>query len=410
VTPTKRNAAPAPGRDPNSGTWRFVFDSVHSRPDGSRRQIRRRGFATRGAAKAELERLQNEDAELFAPTDGTLTVGLVLDQFVRAKALAGRAPNTLAQYRWAVDIAKGRWGGWPADTLTHDHLETAYTEMMASGRRQWRRGKGTEATGAPMSRRSVQIVHKSVKAALQRAVDKGQLLRNPARLVSVSEDDRGRAERPHWTAAQVGQFLEYVAGVEDLPTAMVEVMADTGARVGEVVGLKWSAVDLQNGALSIVGQLVPDPSDSAALSFGPTKRPRAKSTIGLHPDTVAALRRRRVEQSEHRLAMGPGWPTAGVAADLVFTWPDGRAMNPKAVSRIVGRLSVAAALPRLTAHGLRHSFATAALAARVPVEVVAARLGNTPRMVQEVYQHAIPAEDEAAARLVGDLYRAARKS
>jgi hypothetical protein len=54
---------------------------------------------------------------------------------------------------------------------------------------------------------------------------------------------------------------------------------------------------------------------------------------------------------------------------------------------------------------LRHSFATAALAARVPVEVVAARLGNTPRMVQEVYAHVIPADDAGAAQLVGDLYR-----
>jgi hypothetical protein len=41
----------------------------------------------------------------------------------------------------------------------------------------------------------------------------------------------------------------------------------------------------------------------------------------------------------------------------------------------------------------------------VPVEVVAARLGNTPRVVQETYAHIIPADDQAAAQLVGDLYR-----
>jgi integrase len=74
--------------------------------------------------------------------------------------------------------------------------------------------------------------------------------------------------------------------------------------------------------------------------------------------------------------------------------------------RTIGRLSVAAGLPRLTPHGLRHSFASAALHARVPVEVVAARQGNTPRVVQEVYAHVIPADDQAAAQLVGDLYRA----
>jgi hypothetical protein len=55
--------------------------------------------------------------------------------------------------------------------------------------------------------------------------------------------------------------------------------------------------------------------------------------------------------------------------------------------------------------GACRRFATAALAARVPVEVVAARPGNTPRMIQEVYAHVIPADDAGAAQLVGDLYR-----
>lgn len=408
-TAPKRSTSPAPKKDPKTDTWRFVFDSIHPNPDGSRRQVYRRGFATRGAAKMELDRLRTEDAELIAPADGTLTVGMVLDAFTRAKKLAGKAPNTIAQYEWSASQAKARWGGWAAAKLTGDHLEDAYAEMLAGGRRQWHRGHGTELTGKPLSRRSVQVIHKTVRAAFQLAVDKGQLVRNPARLVTVASD-RERPERPHWTAAEVGRFLDFMGTRADLPAGMVEVMADTGARVGEVTGLHWSAVDLAKGTASIVGQLVPNPGDTSALTFGPTKRPRAKSTIALHPDTVTALRRRKVEQTEDRLKMGSGWPTAGVAVDLAFTWPDGTAMNPKTVSRIIGRLSVTAGLPRITAHGLRHSFATAALEARVPVEVVASRLGNTARMVQEVYQHHIPAEDEAAAQLVGDLYRAGRKA
>lgn len=408
--PTRnRGAAPSPKRDLKTGTWRFVFDSVHPNPDGSRRQVYRRGFAKRSDAKTELDRLQREDAELIAPLDGTLTVGMVLEQFVRGRKLAGKAPNTIAQYEWAASQAKARWEGWAADKLTGDHLEDAYAEMLISGRRQWHRGKGTETTGKPMSRRSVQVIHKTVKAAFQLAVDKGQLTRNPARLVSVSSDE-DRPERPHWSAAEVGRFLTFMVDRDDLPTGMAETMADTGGRVGEVCGIRWSAVDLARGTVTITGQLVGDPSDTKALTFRKTKRPRSKSTLSLHPATVASLKRRQAEQKAHRLKMGSGWPIAGVAADLVFTWPDGSAMNPKTVSRIVGRLSTTAGLPRITAHGVRHSFATAALEARVPVEVVAARLGNTARMVQEVYQHHIPAEDEAAALLVGDLYRMTRKA
>jgi integrase len=190
-----------------------------------------------------------------------------------------------------------------------------------------------------------------------------------------------------------------------VPVGLVDVLADTGGRRGEVLALRWGHVDLDAGTATIARQLVEIPN-TRELVARPTKRPRAKSTVGLHPDTVAALRRRRVEQSEDRLKMGAGWPRPGSAHDaLVFTWAEGTANRPSALTRIIARLSVAAGLPRSTP--LRHSFATAALKARVPVEVVAARLGNTPRTLQEVYSHVIPADDRAAAQVVGDLFPAA---
>jgi integrase len=121
------------------------------------------------------------------------------------------------------------------------------------------------------------------------------------------------------------------------------------------------------------------------------------------------LRRRRAEQAEHRLLIGTGWPHASdeVHGDLVFTKPDGSAIDPSVLTRVIARLSERAGLRRITAHGLRHSAATAGLLARYPVEVVAHRLGNSPRVVQEVYAHVIPSDDHAAAKAVGDLYRSA---
>jgi integrase len=385
-------------RDPK-GTWGYVFTSSHPRPDGGRRQVRRRGFPTMGDANDALDQARRDD------TPGTAgTVGAVLEQFVRLKRLSGRAPTTLAQYQWAADQVRTRWGMWPAERLTAEHLDAAYLEMLAGGKRAHRRGEGSKATDRPMSARSVEVVHKTVKAAFQLAVDKGQVVRNPAALATPPAvvDQR----HTWWTPEQVGRFLAFAAEHSDLPAGLVDVLADTGGRRGEVLGLRWSDIDLEAATATITRQLVGHPDDGR-LAYRSTKRPRSKATVGLHPDTVAALRRQRVAQSEHRLKMGAGWPGAGtVHADLVFTWPDGRAIRPGTLTRIIARLSVAASLPRLTPHGLRHSFATAALRARVPVEVVAARLGNTPRVVQEVYSHVIPADDQAAAQLVGDLYRA----
>lgn len=121
-----------------------------------------------------------------------------------------------------------------------------------------------------------------------------------------------------------------------------------------------------------------------------------------------AAARRKAEQAAKRRKMGADSPAENdISFDLVFTLPDGRMIRPVTLTRTIARMSVAAGLPRPTPHGIRHSFATAALKQRVPVEVVAARLGNTTRVVQEFYRHVIPAEDAEAAQIVGDLFRKA---
>jgi hypothetical protein len=56
-----RASAPTPKRDRKTGLWYFVFDSKHPKPDGSRRQIFRRGFKTLAIAKAELKQALAED-------------------------------------------------------------------------------------------------------------------------------------------------------------------------------------------------------------------------------------------------------------------------------------------------------------------------------------------------------------
>jgi len=397
---TGERAAAAAPKKAADGTWHFVFDSAYRRPDGSRRQIRRRGFPTRKAATDELRRLRDEDRP-----PGDLTVGDVLDRFVLAKERQGRAPNTLAMYRWAVDRVKAKWGGWRAEDLLGSHLDRAYSDWLASGRRQAKRGKATVTTDEALSPRSVEILHKTIKAAYALELRRrGSPLRwNPgddATPPSVIEQ-----KRRWWSPAQVATFLAYAAGSEDLPGGLVDVLVDTGGRRGEVVALRWADVDLEAATARVTRQLVVNTSTNR-VEVRPTKRPRAKSVVSLHPDTVAALKRRRRVQAEDQLRMGRGWPGPdALSHDLVFTWADGRMIRPDTLTRVVARMSVAAGLPRLTPHGIRHSFATAALEQRVPVDVVAARLGNTTRVVQEVYRHVIHAEDREAAQLVGDLFR-----
>jgi integrase len=100
--------------------------------------------------------------------------------------------------------------------------------------------------------------------------------------------------------------------------------------------------------------------------------------------------------------------------DLVFTWPDGRPLHPDLITdwfqrharRVVwdqdGRKRVG--LPAIRLHDVRHSYATAALAAGIPAKIVSERLGHANvQITLDTYSHVIPGLDEQAAATVARL-------
>ncbi|HUF98449.1 MAG TPA: tyrosine-type recombinase/integrase, partial [Ilumatobacter sp.] len=121
-------------------------------------------------------------------------------------------------------------------------------------------------------------------------------------------------------------------------------------------------------------------------------------TISLDAATVATLKRWRTAQKAERLLMGEGWQGGH---DRVVTEPDGSPVHPNTLSRRFKALCVAADLPAIRLHDVRHSYATAALAAGVPVKVLSARLGHADVGVTlKIYAHVMPGDDEAAADTV----------
>jgi integrase len=85
---------------------------------------------------------------------------------------------------------------------------------------------------------------------------------------------------------------------------------------------------------------------------------------------------------------------------VLFCWPDGRPIHPETISDWFARHSIAAGLPPIRLHDVRHSYATAALRAGVPVKVVSERLAHASvAFTQQVYMHVIPGMDADGARL-----------
>jgi integrase len=354
-------------------TWAVVYDEGHD-DSGRRRQRWKSGFATRREAQAFLTDVLGRlgDGSYAQPSKITLAEFLTSEWL---PAIEGTVrPLTSAQHSSTVRaLIVPRLGHVRLQALTGGHLNALYRDLEQAG------------LAAGTRRRAHAVLHR----ALRDAVRWGKLVRNPADMADPPKAEHSRAQA--WTAKELARFLEHVR--EDKLFPLWRLAATTGMRRGELLGLTWRYLDLENGRLSVEQQLVPT---SGGCTFGPPKSARSRRTIALDPETVRIL-------AEHREAQLLGSAFAGEAyadSDLVFADELGAPIHPHRLTAWFGKHRKATGLPTGTLHTLRHTAATLALTEGVPVHIVAARLGDDPNTVLSTYAHLLPQSDELAAERV----------
>ena len=172
------------------------------------------------------------------------------------------------------------------------------------------------------------------------------------------------------TAAEIEQLL--VAEKDHRLIALFTVAACTGLRQGEILGLGWADVDLDRGLLEVRGTL-----DRDTRRRGPTKTSESAAPVPLIPAVVIALRAHRARQLEERIAAGR-WHEP----EQIFVTGSGRAMDGRAVTRMLHRMQDRNGIRHFRFHDLRHALATGMLAAGAsPFDVMVAvrhsRIGTT---------------------------------
>lgn len=275
-------------------------------------------------------------------------------------------------------------------------------------RRLLRSPRTTTPTG--LKPRTVRYVHSIVHAALKDAMRWNRVARNVADATTpppLGSTRRGR--RTTWTAEQLGQFLDFIAHGRLLVPWIF--LATTGCRRGECLGLQWSDLDLERATAVISRQVTSIDHEIVVKELPKTKRGH---TIALDSNTVGMLRRWRAQQNEEKLFVGPGYGDEG----YVFCKPDGSAYDPDRFSREFtrkqeryNRAHLDERLPRLTIHGLRHTWATLALHEGIDIKVVSDRLDHSSTFVtREIYTHVTPPmQSDAADRVAARIFRRPRQ-
>jgi integrase len=270
----------------------------------------------------------------------------------------------------------------PLQRLTPEHLDAFYADLLASGRQ--------DGTTGGLSVKTVRNIHTVLHKALADAARKGTVARNVAVLADPPRlSSARRPEMRVWDAKQPGQFLREIAGHRLYPAFYL--LANTGMRRGEVLGLRWKDVDLERATLSVSRSLV---NVAYRPQLSDVKTNNGRRTIDLEPKTVAVLRAWEKRQIEERILANLRPP-----ADLIFAHPDGSVINPDYLSQVFDRHVAKSTLPSIRLHDLRHTHASILLKEGVPLKVVSERLGHAnPAFTLSVYQHLLPGMQADAAK------------
>jgi integrase len=183
---------------------------------------------------------------------------------------------------------------------------------------------------------------------------------------------------------------------------IVSLALATGLRRGELCGLQWGDVDLDNKpAVLRVERSVEETRAGLRLKSPKTKRGRRNLT--LPPEAVALLRAHKVEQMQLRLVLGQG----AIKPDtFVFSNVDGGMLSPDNLSRDWRRVCNSKKLPRVPFHALRHTHASMLIAAKVDILTISRRLGHSKAaMTLDVYGHLMTGADQAAADAIAGLLK-----
>lgn len=342
-------------------------------------------YRSEAKARAELRRMvgRAEDGEVVLGSGAKLKA--YGDAWLAGRAARGRTDSTVAIYRYRLTTYAWPYiGDIPVRQLTVVDVEDCLYALAERG----------------LSASTVKGVKVALSALLTYARRARHVPVNVARDALLPEDAPRTTEAAVPTVEQVAALLDATAGTE--LGRLLALLALTGARVGEALGMTWADVDLEAGVWT-VARTTTTAADGSKVLGRRTKTGDTRRVV-LDPDAVQQLREQRAHVAAARLA-------ARVWAD-----PDPGLVWPTSVGTVVHDQNLRHQLRPIAArvgfpgsfHGLRHYWATQALGS-APLHVVSKTLGHRRvGITADTYAHLLDSDAGHAVTAVGDRLRLAR--
>ena len=314
--------------------------------------------------------------------DSRMTLAQWLDRWLDEFAAPRLRESTMSSYRtYAEQYIKPRLGSKKMNSITPADIQRMYTKLKKDGR-----VREHPEHGRTLSASTVRRIHTMLHRALGDAVKACIIPRNPAEGLTLPKADTP-AKRV-LTDKELDKFMETI-NTDPIWHDFFYTELTTGLRRGEICGLQWQDFDAPAGTLQISRTL--HRKTGGGFETGETKTGQGKRKILLPGSTANLLRERQKTIPGKWIFPNPLKPEQPISPDAAYR-------------RLKALLNEAGIAENIPFHGLRHTFATHALASGVDAKTLSGLLGHTDAaFTLNTYTHVTGDMQRQASAIVGNF-------
>lgn len=345
------------------------------------------------------EKSAKKRAEAFAATfekecregmtsDSRQKFAAYCDYVIGLKEQRGVKHSTIVRYKELTGRIYPQIGHIRLRELRADHLNDLYTLLGQDGQNK---------RGSKLSAKTILEHHRLISTVLEQAVKEGLVPFNVASRATLP-----KAEHKEVNYFQPEQVEAIRDALEQEPMKwkmLVHLLLITGARRGEVLGLKWDKVDFEGNRIYICNSILYSPDIGIYESTPKTERSRRYITLPV--ETMQLLRQYRAWQAGERLRLGEYYQNQ----DFVFSQDNGKPMHPDSVTDYLKKFSKRHNLPHINAHAFRHTMASMLYFNGVDSVSISKRLGHAQvSTTANIYAHVMEEADQRNADILSSIF------
>lgn len=351
------------------------------------------------------EKTARKKAEAFAATfekecregvttDSRQKFAAYCEYVIQLKEQRGAKHSTIVRYKELTTRIYPAIGHIKLRDLRADQLNDLYTLLAQDGQ--------NKRTGGKLSAKTILEHHRLISTVLEQAVKEGLVPFNVA----------ARATLPKVARKEVNYFQpEQVEAIRDALErepikwkTLIHLFLITGARRGEILGLKWNRVDFEGNKIHICNSILYSPD--VGIYESTPKTATSDRFVSLPAETMQLLKQYRVWQMQERLRLGEYYQDQG----FLFAQDNGKAMHPDSMTDWLKKFSKRHGLPHINPHAFRHTMASMLYFNGVDSVSISKRLGHAQvSTTANIYAHVMEEADQKNADILADVFLKKRR-